>query len=161
MPRLALGCAFNLTDMFMNMPLKKLKMNCYQCKDLIGTCHRDKLASKIFTSCLKLVIEDIVQNNVTFWFPMNGIRKCNMHIKKVDGDEFKICRRKGKWLDVDFLASDFSGYEIRLFMSGNRTPREKIVYVTSKYKNIITEKTNQGFAYGDGKNDKYLKDYLD
>lgn len=153
----ALGCAFTLRDMFMNLPKDKLKLKAAQC----GTVqHKDRFAAIIFKTCYKLVIKDIVQNNITFWFPLTGSKKCNMHMKRVQGIAFQKLRKAGKWKDVDILNSDFSGYEIRLFMLGNRTPREKTVYVDKNFRNQITIHTNQGKNYGDSKYDKYLVDYL-
>lgn len=156
----ALGCAFNLPDMFMNLNLKRLDITCDECGKLIGDRHRDRLAQRIFKSCFKLVIEDIVKNNVTFWFPLNGIRCCNMHMARVQGKDFQRLRRAGKWRDVDFIKSFFTGYEIRLFLLGKRTPRVKTVYLNKLYRDQITVNTNNGKNYGDSKNDTYLKDYL-
>lgn len=161
MTRYALGCGFNLTDMFMNFPLKKLQINCNECNALIGTYHRDKLAIRIFRECFKVVIEDIIENNVTFWLPLTGGKKCNMHMKRVEGKEFQNLRQGGKWEDIDILNSNFSGYEIRFFMLGNRTPRVKTVYLNKFYRDRISYYTNLGKSYGDSKNDKVISDYLE
>jgi len=84
-----------------------------------------------------------------------------MHMKRVQGDAFKNLRKGGKWRDIDIIASNFSGYEIRLFMLGKRTPREKSVYLNRVYKNVISKKTNEGMNYGDGKIDTTINDYID
>ena len=91
-PRYALGCAFNTDDLFYNFSYKNLKLNCKQCFDIIGDNHRSILAKQIFKYSLKLVIEDIIERNVTFWFPLTGDRKCNMHMKRVIGNDFKKLR---------------------------------------------------------------------
>lgn len=161
MKKMALGCAFNLSDLFMNLDLKKLKINCNECDKLIHTRHRDRLAILIFKECVKLVLDDIIENNITFWLPLKGKVQANIHMKMFEGDDFKNLRKHGKWKDVDFLASFFKAYAIKLFMYGQRTPREKFVYVDTKRRNRITERINQGVSYGDGKNDKHIVDYLD
>lgn len=160
MNRLALGCAFDLTDMFMNLQVSKLDITTDQCYELIGQYKRRKLAIQIFKECFKLVIKDIIESNVTFWFPLTGSRKCNMRMKRVEGITFQKLKKAGKWRGLDIITSNFSGYEIRLFMLGNRTPREKNVYVSKKCRDQIIQKTNEGFSYGDSNNDVYLKDYL-
>ena len=157
----SLGCAFSLGEIIYNFPYKKLKITCKECAAIVNDNHRDKIVQKVFRISLKLVLEDIIENNITFWLPLTGSVKCNMHMARVTGTEFKNLRRKGKWKDVDFLKSMFSGYEIRLFMLGNRTPRIKNVYLNKRYKNRITEKTNEGFSYGDGAIDKTIKDYYE
>ena len=65
---------------------------------------------------------------------------------KYDGEEFKKLRRAGKFTDVDFLASNFSGYQLGLDMyySDGRPFLHKPVYVDKKRKERITENTNNG-----------------
>jgi hypothetical protein len=46
-------------------------------------------------------------------------------------------------------------------MMGNRTPREKTVYVSRKMRDLITENTNKSMAYGCGKIDTKIKDYYE
>lgn len=153
------GCAFSTDDLFMNFPYKKLEITCEQCKSITGDNHRDTLVKKVFKESLKLVLDDIIENNITFWLPLTGNRKCNIHMKRVQGDEFKNLRRGGKWKDVDIVKSMFSGYELRLFMLGNRTPRVKTVYLNKEFRERIDAYTNSGKQYGDGKCDKTIKDY--
>lgn len=157
----ALGCAFSTDDIFMNFPYKKLEINCEQCKAITGNNHRDVLVKKVFKESLKLVLDDIIENNVTFWLPLTGNRRCNIHMKRVQGDEFKNLRKGGKWKDVDIVKSMFSGYELRLFMFGKRTPRVKTIYLNKEYRERISKHTNNGKQYGDGKHDKTIKDYYE
>lgn len=157
----ALGCAFSTDDLFMNFPYNRLSVDCKTCQLIIKDNHRDVLVKKIFRESLKLVINDIIDNNVTFWLPLTGNRQCNIRMKKVSGDDFKNLRRGGKWEDVDIVKSMFSGYEIKFFMLGKRTPRVKTIYLNKEYRNRITENTNNGMQYGDGKHDKTIKDYYE
>ena len=159
--RFALGHSFNLEDLFYNFPLKKLKLTCAECYELIGELHRNKLAKRIFRECFKLVIQDVIERNVTFWLPLTGNIKCNIHMKRVTGKEFQQLRRGGKWRNVDFIASNFAGYEIGLFMFGNRTPRVKTIFVSKELRDLIAKYTNDGKQYGDGVNDTKLTDYID
>lgn len=157
----ALGCAFSLPNMLMNFPYNKLKITCKECKAITGDNHRNFVVSRVFRDCVKLVIEDVINNNVTFWLPLTGNKKCNIHMKRVTGDDFKNLRKSGKWRDVDFLASMFSGFEIGFYMLGNRTPRIKTIYLNKSYKDEITKNTNLGMQYGDSKYDKTIKDYYE
>jgi hypothetical protein len=153
------GCAFNLDDMIMNLPFRKLTFTGEDCANVIKDNHRHRLVKKIFRECFKLVIKDIINNNVTFWLPLTGIRKCNMHMKKFQNKDFKNLRKSGKWKDVDFVKSYFTAYQIGFYMLGNRTPRTKLVYLNKELTKIITDNTNKGMPYGDGKTDTYIKDY--
>ena len=157
--RYALGCAFNINDLFFNFPYKKLKLNCRDCLEITGDAHRSLLVKKIFRASMKIVIQDIVERNVTFWLPLTGNKKCNMHMKRVSGIDFQKLRQAGKWEDIDIVNSNFSGYEIGFYMLGSRTPRVKTVYVNKKTKEIISRYTNMGKQYGDGKIDTKISDY--
>ena len=161
MKKYALGCAFNLEDILGNFPYKKLKITCKECENITGDNHRSSIVKKIFRYHVKLVIEDIIANNITYWLPLTGQKKCNIHMKLVRGDAFKNLRQAGIWEDIDILKSNFSGYQLSLFMLGNRTPRVKSIYLNKDYRDRISHNTNEGMQYGDGKYDKTLKDYLE
>ena len=161
MKRYALGCAFSLKNLFDNFPYKQLKINCKQCKAIIGDNHRDKLVKKIFKENLKLVINDIIDNNVTFWLPLTGEKKCNIRMRRVQGKEFQNMRKAGKWKDIDILKSMFSGYQLSFSMLGKRTPRVKSIYVNKELRDKIIENINNGVQYGDGKVDTTIKDYYE
>lgn len=156
----SIGCAFNMDEILMNFPYKKLKLTCEDCRKINGDPHRNILIKQIFRECFKLIINDIIDNNITFHLP-TGAKKCNIHMKKVRGDAFKNLRRSGKWSNVDFLESNFTGYEIGFYMYGKVSPRIKTIYLNNYYKNRITENTNKGMQYGDSNKDKYIKDYYD
>ena len=108
---------------------------------------------------MKIVIEDIVERNVTFWLPLTGDKKCNMHMKRVSGKDFQKLRQAGKWDDIDIVNSNFSGYEIGFYMLGKRTPRVKTVYVNKQTREAISRYTNMGKQYGDGNIDTKMSDY--
>lgn len=143
----ALGHAFNLKHLFENFNLKRLKMSCNDCLDITGyTRHRDILAQQIFKESVKLVINDIIDNNVTFKFP--GVN-AEIYMKRTVDEEFAQARRNGKWEEIDFISSFFSGYELCLAMKrkdGN-VLRTKPIYVDKKLKQKIIDNTNNGKQY--------------
>lgn len=159
--RYALGCAFNLSDILLNFPYKKLSFSSIDCEKLTKDRHRKFILGRIFRYQLKLVIEDIIHNNITYWLPLTGKVKSCLKMKRVKGDEFKRKRQKGKWRNVDILSSNFTGCQIELSLLGKRTPRYKYVYLKPYYRDLIDKYTNEGMNYGDGKTDKYCKDYLE
>ena len=161
MKRYALGCAFSMNNLFDNFPYKKLTITCKQCKAITGDNHRDILVKRIFRESVKLVINDVINNNVTFWLPLTGEKKCNIHMRRVQGTAFKNLRKAGKWKDIDILKSMFSGYELSFFMLGKRTPRVKSIYLNKELRDRIVQNTNSGMSYGDSKNDTTIKDYYE
>ena len=64
------------------------------------------------------------------------------------GGDFKNAFKKGKWNDVDFLISNFTGYQLALAVKSSKRPaKEKTIYVDCKHKDRITELTNEGKRY--------------
>lgn len=140
------GCAFNLDEMFMNFPYNKLKMSCKDVKDITGDPHRQPLVKRIFRECFKEVLNDVIDNNVTFQLP-TGARPSDIHMKRISGDDFSLARRNGKFKEIDFLASFFSGYQLVLNMYSKHFTRTKNIYVDKKLKSKIIENTNNGKQY--------------
>lgn len=145
----ATGCAFNLDEMLLNLNKSKLEMTSNLCEEITGDRHRDTLIKRICLEGMKLVLDDIIDNNVTFELPTGSARKTQMRMGRITGNEFAKARRNGKFTGVDFLTSNFSGYQIifeLLYSNGMRT-RTKRVYVDKKRRDKITEYTNQGKQY--------------
>lgn len=142
----AVGCAFNIDEMFMNFPYEKLKITCDQCLKINKNLHRDKLVKKIFRSCYKKVLEDVIDNNVTFQLPTKA-RKSDIHMIKTTDEAFRDLRKGGKWSDVNLIDSNFTGYQLGLYMYGVREVQVKPIYVNKKLKDKITRNTNEGKQY--------------
>ncbi len=159
--RYALGCAFSLGNLFDNFPLKKLKTTCKQCKELFNDEHRHRLTERIFKECYKIVIDDIITNNVTFWLPLNGVPRCKMNVRRFSGDELKIKRQLGLLKDLDIFKSNFTGACITFYMYRKGTPRTKTVYIDKKHINELVNNINNGMQYGDSKYDKKINDYYE
>lgn len=142
------GCAFNLRDIFIKLDKNKLKLTSNLCEKINNDRHKDALIKKIFRKSVEIILEDIITNNVTFELP-TGSRKSDIHVRRYSDDDFVAGRKNGKWLDVDFLKSYFTGYQIVLNMynKDGGVTRTKPIYVNKKYKKILTDNTNSGMQY--------------
>ena len=143
-----MGHAFTGKDLFMNFPVEKLKMTKKQCIDIYSDGNKRDLAEQIFMKSVEMVVDDIIDNNTHFKFPGIGRTQAYMYMKRTDGKDFKKAFKNGKWNDVDFITSNFSGYQLALSMqSEKRLPREKPIYLSSKDKQRIIDNTNEGKQY--------------
>ena len=71
-----------------------------------------------------------------------------MYMKKTSGKDFKNAVKRGKWRDVDFLTSNFTGYQLAMSIKSKKRPeKEKLIYLGYKHKDRITELTNEGKRY--------------
>lgn len=144
--RYALGAAFNVSDIFDYFDLKKLKISQKDCQSKLGINRRSKLVKDMFRECFNEVINDIIDNNVTFELPV-GKCKATIYLKRFVDKDFVRLRKKGAFKDVDFLASNFSGYNLMLSMPSVGRDRDKPIYVDNNIKQKIIDNTNQGKQY--------------
>lgn len=143
----SVGCAFSADEIFERFPYKKLKITGKECYNIRKDKHKKPLVKQVFRECMKEIFSDIIDNNVTFELPLSGKVKCDIHMQRISGNMFKALYKGGKWRDVDFLKSLFTGYQLGLFMYGNRTPRIKNIYLNKEFKDKITKKTNEKMQY--------------
>ena len=146
--QLALGHAFNTQDLFHNFPINKLKIDYDTVKKIYPDGDKRSLSASIFNRGMQLIIEDIIENNVHFLLPNLGTKESYLYMDKTQGEQFKKAFKKGKWNDIDFLTSNFTGYQLALSIQSPKRPKkEKLIYLGCKHKDRITELTNEGKRY--------------
>ena len=144
----AMGHTFSASDIFHNFPIKKLKMDYDKVKEIYTDGDKRSLSASIFTKGMQLIIEDIIENNVHFLLPTAGSNEAYLYMKKFSGNDFKRAVKNGKWRDIDFLTSNFTGYQLSLSVKSTKRPdKEKPIYLGYKHKDRLTELTNQGKRY--------------
>lgn len=144
----AMGHAFTGKNLFENFPVQKLKMSKEQCIEIYSDGNKRDLAEQIFIRSVQMVVDDIIDNNVHFKLPGLGRTQAYIYMKRTEGKKFKKAFKNGKWNDVDFITSNFSGYQLALEMqSEKRLPREKPIYLSAKDRQRIVDNTNNGKQY--------------
>ena len=141
------GYCFTARDLFDNFNLKalniptKLYYGVYKAQTLTEFC------ASIFTYCMYLIILDIIKNNVTFVLPLVSNREACIYVKPFTGDQFKKLYSGGKFIGIDFLSSNFTGYQIYFQYSYRGGVRDKPIYINSKLKKIFYDNINNGKVY--------------
>lgn len=144
----AMGHAFTGKDLFMNFPVDKLKMSKEQCVEIYSDGNKRDLAESIFISSVQIVVDDIIDNNTHFKLPGIGRTQSYLYMKRTEGNKFKKAFKNGKWRDIDFITSNFSGNQLIFeLQSEKRLPRTKAIYLSNKDKQRITDNTNNGRQY--------------
>ena len=119
-----------------------------QCLEVYSDGNKRDLAEQIFIKSVQMVVNDIIDNNIHFKLPGIGKTQAYIYMKRIEGKDFKKAFKNGKWNDVDFITSNFSGYQLNLEMqSGKRLPRQKMIYLSNKDKQRIVDNTNKGKQY--------------
>jgi hypothetical protein len=144
----AMGHTFNTKDLFHNFPIDKLKMDYNTVRSMYSDGDKRSLSASIFAKGMQLIVEDIIENNVHFLLPTLGSNESYLYMKKTSGNDFKKAVKNGKWRDVDFLTSNFTGYQLSMSVKSTKRPeKEKSIYLGYKHKDRITELTNEGKRY--------------
>lgn len=105
------GYCFTSRDLFDTLNLKSLNIPTTLVRESKMDCLQD-LCGAVLTYCLYLIILDIIENNVTFVLPLFGNREACFYVKMFDGDDFQKAYKAGKFMGIDFLSSNFKGYQI-------------------------------------------------
>lgn len=144
----AMGHTFSAQEIFHNFPIEKLKIDYDTVKKIYSDGDKRSLSASIFTKGMQLIIEDIIENNTYFLLPTVGTNEAYLYMNKTSGNNFKNAVKHGKWRDVDFLTSNFTGYQLSLKTKSSKRPeKEKTIYLDYKHKDRITELTNEGKRY--------------
>ena len=148
MKHMALGWACNLNDIFVRFPYEK-------CKSLIKKYTRRiqqrQIVKQVFREGVQQILEDVIENNVTFKIQGVGYQGGEIHMEAITGSEFEKVRAHGKFSKVDFLESLFTGYQMYLYIHGksdNLLHRKKYpIYVNKYLRDKLTKYTNEGKIY--------------
>lgn len=148
MKLLALGHAFRAKELFQNFPLSKMKLTKENCLKEYSDGNKRDLAASIFVRSIEMITDDIIENNIQFKFPGLGTTQAYLQMKRTEGSDFKDAFRRGKWRDIDFIKSNFCGYQLCLIMESLKRPmREKLIYLSKNKREKITEYVNKGKQY--------------
>lgn len=142
----ATGYTINGSDLMKGFPIKKLKTNSVQCEEVVHNRHKEKLAEEIWKANVAMVLDDVIENSDTFQLPTSS-RKCEIYMKEVKDEDFKKARRKRKWRDVDFLASNFTGAQMMFRYQNSGVFKEKPIYVDTPRRKKIASRLNSGKSY--------------
>lgn len=148
MKHLAIGWACNLNDIFVRFPYEK-------CKSLIRHYFTKALQKQkikqVFREGVQQVLEDIIENNVTYKIQGIGYQGGELHMEAISGSDFEDARQHGKFEDIDFLESLFKGYQMYLYVHGKRDNflhrRKFPVYINKFLRNKLVDYINKGKVY--------------
>ena len=148
MKHFALGWACNLNDIFVRFPYEK-------CKNLIENYRTKRLqrskVKQVFRTGVEVILNDIIENNVTFKVPSFQQKTGEIHFEPIKGEQFMELKRKGKFSGIDFLETIFTGYQLYLYLYGKDNSiaeKKKIpIYMSAHYKKKMEQLSNNGMKY--------------
>lgn len=119
-----------------------------QCLKEYSDGSKRDLAASIFVRSVEMVIDDIIENNTQFKLPGLGTTQAYLQMKRTEGEAFKHAFKNGKWRDIDFIKSNFNGYQLSFIMQSLKRPvREKLIYLSNNKTQKIADYVNEGKQY--------------
>ena len=76
-----------------------------------------------------------------------GAQRTWIQMDPISGDDFIKARQNGAFEDVDYINSNFTGYQLFLRYNTRYGHWKKRIYVSKKFKDKITELTNKGVGW--------------
>ena len=99
----ALGHAINGRQLFRKFNPKRIKTPNSEIKKIVKSQHKEYLASKIFTDALQMIMDDIIDNSVTFEIGLNKKQLGQIYIKEVNGEDFLNEYKNGRHKYIDYF----------------------------------------------------------
>lgn len=143
----ALGHAINGRQLFRKFNPKRIKTPNSEIKKIVKSQHKEYLASKIFTDALQMIIDDIIDNSVTFEIGLNKKQLGQIYIKEVNGEDFLNEYKNGRHKYIDYLNTNFTGYNPVFKYSKAGYTIEKPIYLDKNRQKRIANRANSGKSY--------------
>lgn len=118
--------------------------------------YSDALADP-FKYCLHLVFNKIIDEKVRFKIPC--VAQAYIDFEIVSGDQFQVHCQNGRFQNIDFISSDFTGYAIRYYYMAKTYQKSYQIFLGSKLKEKFINKINSGEKFYTTK-DFELKDII-
>lgn len=141
------GYCFTAKELFETMNKKELNITTkmykeYKSDTLLEFC------AQVISYFFYLVVLDIIENNVTFVFSLNSReRSAQLSVKCFADEVFRKQYSMGRFDGIDFLQSNFKGYQLYMFYKKGTDWREKPCFINKKIKDVFYEKINNGMTY--------------
>lgn len=143
----ATSYALKAHELYTGFPTSKyIKIKSDELPQRLGSDFK-MLYGEMFRYLMYLIIKDVIENQVTFKLPPFGKGNSWIEMTPVSGQDFIKARQNGAFQDVDFLISDFTGYQIMFRKSNRYGTWRKRIFVSSKYRDMITRLTNKGIGW--------------
>lgn len=98
-----------------------------------------------FKYCLGLIFNYILDNRVRFIIP--GVPEAYIDFEIVTGDQFEDQRQKGRFGEIDFIESDFTGYALRYYFKAKAYQKAFPIYLGGQLKKKFFAGINSGIKY--------------
>ena len=146
-------------ELYTNTPDKIIDKNWKWFIDHYGwdNSYEDALANP-FKYCFNLILNRIIDDKVRFKIPVSTEAYIDFEI--VSGDKFISQKQNGRFSEIDFIESDFTGYFINYFYKTKAYQKAMPIYLGGELKKKFIFGINSGIKYYTIK-DITIDDFID
>lgn len=98
-----------------------------------------------FKYCIAFILYKIINDKVRFKIPYakNGY----IDFEIVQGEEFTKQRQNGRFKDIDFIESDFTGYSLKYYFDTKSYQKSYPIYLGGELRRLFYNKINSGVVF--------------
>lgn len=122
-----------------------------------STSSYEDAISDPFKYAFGLILNYVLDNRVRFIIP--GVPESYIDFEIVVGDEFIRQKQEGRFGEIDFIESDFTGYALRYYFKAKAYQKSYPIYLGGELKQKFLEGINSGTKFYTIK-DVTIKDFL-
>ena len=98
-----------------------------------------------FQYCFSLILNKVIDERVRFKLPVKAEAYIDFEI--VDGDKFVEHRQNGRFSEIDFVESDFTGYFLNYIYRAKAYNKIRPIYIGGALKQKFLDGINSGIKY--------------
>lgn len=146
-------------ELYSNTPEKVSTRKWRWLNDTFGwSASREDALAGPFKYCMGLILNKIIDDKVRFLIP--GQSESYIDFEIVTGDKFIEHKQNGRFSEIDFIESDFTGYALRYHFKGKAYAKTYSIYIGGDLKKKFLDKINSGEKFYTIK-DVTINDFID
>ena len=105
----------------------------------------EEAISEPFKYCWKVILDKVIDDRVRFIIP--NASEAYIDFEIVNGDKFIQQRQNGRFSEIDFVESDFTGYFMNYYFKAKAYQKVIPIYLGGELKNKFLSGINSGIKY--------------
>lgn len=133
--------AFRGSELFENFDMNMIKFP----DKIRGTKEKHNYCWKVFNTCMDMIINDLIDENIIFYFPTQKKVPAMFSVKLLEGEKFKKAYDAGVFPGLDFLKTNFTAPQLTYtYWNIKEEKNMPIVVYDENTKARIIENANNG-----------------
>lgn len=133
-------------ELFVNTPKKYCDRSLYWFrKNIRYSATIEEAMSDPFKYCLGIILHAVIDEKKRFKIPR--VPESYIDFEIVTGEKFEKHRYDGRFQEIDFIASDFTGYALRYYFKAKAYQKSQRIYIGGSLKEKFLNGINSGVKY--------------